>query len=300
MNKVYEIVTDRIVKSLESGVVPWRTPWHTSAPKNLNSKKAYRGVNVFLLGAMRYTTPWWLTYKQATAMGGQVRKGEHGAPVVFWKVYDNKPGEQYTADGKRKPKRFVLRYYTVFNVSQCDGIEAPVENEVRPFTPLEAAERIVTKYIGKGPRVEHGGDRAAYMPGADVIHMPPREAFHSPEAYYSTRFHEMVHSTGHPDRLNRDGIAKFDGFATHNYSFEELVAECGAAFLCGEAGILDTTFDNSAAYINHWVAKLKSEPKWIVQAGGKASAAADYILGRKADGSEEDADVPEGGSEEES
>lgn len=285
-NKVYEIITDRIIQSLEKGVVPWRTPWVMSAPRNLISKKPYRGVNVFLLSSMRYTSSWWLTFNQAKSLGGTVRKGEKSTPVVFYKVYDDKVVNPKTG---QKDKRFVLRYYSVFNATQCDDIVVPPEARGQEFVPLDACERIVDRYIGRGPLVSHGGDRAAYSPTLDVIHLPTRESFQSPESYYATRFHEMVHSTGHPSRLNRDGIVKFDGFATHNYSFEELVAECGSAFLCGEAGILNTTLDNSVSYIQHWVSKLKSEPKWVVQAGGKAAAAADFIMNRKADGSDEDA-----------
>jgi antirestriction protein ArdC len=278
---VYEIITDRIIKSLEGGTVPWRTPWRTSAPKNLISKKPYRGVNVFLLGSARYTSPWWLTYRQAAGKNAQVRKGEHGCPVVFWKVVDRQ-------DDPTK-KSFILRYYSVFNSSQCDGLEVPVEEEATPFSPIERAEAILEGYVGgRGPKVMYGGDRACYSPPLDEISLPVKEAFHTPEEYYSTAFHECVHSTGHKDRLNREGITDPIRFASHSYSFEELVAECGASFLSGEAGILDTTFDNSAAYIGHWVGKLKSNPKWIVQAGGQASKAADFVLNRGKDVEEQE------------
>lgn len=268
---VYEMVTDRIIKSLESGVVPWRVPWVSMGPRNFISKKPYRGVNVFLLGAMRYSSPYWLTYRQAAGKGGQVRKGEKSSPVIFWKIGD---------DRKDPTKKwFILRYYNVFNVTQCDGLTVPESEEVRPFTPIEAADRILALY-DKGPPVEHGGNQAAYLPSRDIITMPPKESFHTPEEYYSTRFHEEAHATGAKGRLEREGVMNFDKFGSHRYSFEELVAECTSSFLCGEAGILDTTFDNSAAYIGMWVSKLKSDPKMIVQAGAQASKAADYILDR--------------------
>ncbi len=269
---VYEVITQRIVDSLEQGVVPWRTPWKSSAPKNLISKKPYRGVNVFLLSAMRHTSPYWLTFRQAKGKGGSIKKGEHGTPVIFWKVYN--PEEE-------KLRRFVLRYYTVFNLSQCEGIDAPPgdSTDTLDFEPIEACERIVAGYP-KPPTIEYGGDHAHYIPARDHIDLPPRETFESVEAFYATQFHELVHSTGASSRLDREGITKLDHFGSHQYTKEELVAECGCAFLCGEAGILDTTFDNSAAYIAGWVKKLQSEPKWIVQAGGEASKAVDYILGR--------------------
>lgn len=269
---VYEVITQRIIDSLEKGVVPWRTPWVSRAPMNLISKKPYRGVNVFLLGASRMTSPYWLTYRQARSKGGNVKKGEHGTPVIFWKVYN--PEEE-------KLRKFILRYYTVFNLSQCEGIDAPPgdSTDKLDFEPLAECERIVEMYPNP-PTYQEGGDQAAYSPSSDTLHMPPRETFLSVEAYYATRFHEMIHSTGHGSRLEREGITKLDHFGSHQYTKEELVAECGSAFLCGEAGILNTTIDNSVAYIGNWVKKLHSEPKWIVQAGGEAAKAADYILGR--------------------
>jgi len=278
---VYEIVTERIIAALEKGVVPWRMPWRTQGgsglPKNLQSGKEYRGVNIFLLGAQGYASPWWVTYKQCTARGGQVRKGEKGTPVIFWKVGDHK-----TKVGKSgKPeKMFILRYYTVFNVAQCDGLDYPKEAvvEAPTFDPIEQCEKIVLAYKTL-PKIEHGGGRACYSPSFDKVMMPEKESFGKREEYYSTLFHELTHSTGHESRLNRDGIMNPIRFASHDYSFEELVAECGAAFLCAHAGILDTTLDNSAAYISHWVSKLKSEPRWIVEASSKAAKAADYIMG---------------------
>jgi antirestriction protein ArdC len=282
-NKVYEIITDRIIQSLQNGVVPWRTPWVTKVPRNLISKKPYRGVNVCLLSTFHYASSWWLTFNQVKSLGGSVKKGEKSTPVVFYKVYDNVNPETGETD-----KRFILRFYNVFNALQCDGITVPQEPMGRKFTPLQECECIVDRYIGRGPTITHDANQAVYGPSLDVIHMPSKDSFESPEAYYATLFHEMVHSTGHPSRLNRDGITKFDGFGSHQYSFEELVAECGSAFLCGEAGILNTTLDNSVAYIAFWIKKLQSEPTWIIRAGSKAAAAVDYILNRKADESDKD------------
>ena len=275
--KVYEIITDRILQSLEKGVVPWRMPWHTSTPRNLISKKPYRGVNVFLLGMQRFTSSYFLTYNQAKAKGGQVRKGEKSTPVIFWKVGDSKKVDPKTG---KVGKFFILRFYNVFNVTQCDDIKVPVEATATEHEPIAECESIVDGWAGKPPIV-HGGNRACYSPSEDLISMPERGSFGKVEEYYSTLFHEMVHSTGHKDRLAREGITNPIKFASHSYSFEELVAECGAAFLCGNAGIIDHTIDNSAAYIANWAAKLKSEPKWIVDAAGKAAKASDLILGVK-------------------
>lgn len=282
---VYEIITQRIIDSLEHNVVPWRKSWKSSPPQNLLSKKPYRGVNVFLLDAMRHTSPYWLTFRQAKAKGGSVKRGEKGTPVVFWKV----SGGQSETSEDDKFRRFILRYYTVFNLSQCEGIEAPAtdSSETLPFQPIEACERIVEMYP-HAPELEEGGDQAAYHPSTDTIRMPPRDSFTSEESYYATRFHEMIHSTGHSSRLDRQGISQLDSFGSHSYSYEELVAECGSAFLCGEAGILDTTIDNSTAYIRGWVSKLRSEPKWIIKASGEAAKAADLILRRNQTEQEEE------------
>lgn len=288
---VYEVVTERIIAALEKGVVPWRMPWRrrgaSNIPKNLHSKKEYRGVNIFLLGAQGYASPWWLSYKQCAAKGGQVRKGEKSTPVIFWKVTDSKT--KVTKSGKPE-KQFILRYYNVFNVAQCDGLDVPEEPKVGDeltFNPIEECERIVLSYKTI-PAIDHGGSRACYSPTFDRVHMPDKETFNSVEEYYSTLFHELIHSTGHEKRLNRDGIMNPIRFGSHDYSFEELVAECGAAFLCAQAGIIDHTLDNSAAYIQSWIKKLKSEPKWLVEASSKAAKAADYIFPPPVEVSEEE------------
>lgn len=266
---VYEVITDRILTMLKDGVVPWRQPWTAaSAPKNLVSKKEYRGVNVLLLGTQKYTSPYWCTYKQCTEKGGQVRKGEKSTPVVFWKITEDK--------NDATKKSFILRYYNVFNVGQCDGLDVPAVESGRVNNPIRECENLVRLYKTM-PRIEHGGGRAYYNPSFDYIGMPTRESFHSPEEYYSTLFHELVHSTGHKDRLDREGITNPIKFGSHDYSFEELVAECGSAFLCGRAGIGNRVIDNQAAYISSWVGKLKSEPRWIVEASSKAAKAVDYI-----------------------
>jgi antirestriction protein ArdC len=273
MPTVYEVITDRILDSLSKGVVPWRKPWRTEAPKNLVSHKDYRGVNILLLHAAPFESPHWMTFKQARDQGGSVKKGERGTPVVFWKV-----GEKRDAKGKAE-KSFLLRYYTVFNLQQCEGVKAPPAAPRPIFNPIKECERIVLGF-GDRPQIENGGGRAAYSPSKDRIVMPPQSAFHSAPEYYSTLFHELIHSTGSEKRLARKGVVDRARFATHDYSFEELVAECGSAFLCAQGGISTTTLDNSAAYIAHWVKALKSDPKMIVNASGQAAKACDLILGR--------------------
>jgi len=284
-SKVYEIITERITALLEQGVVPWRKPWKGGGyPKNIMSMKSYRGINVFMLASMGYTSPYWMTYKQALSVGGHVRKGEKGCPVIYWNILE----KEEMKDGKKVKRKIpFLRYFTVFNLEQIDGLEsvkriASKVKAIEPveFNPIEACEGLV-EAVPNPPEIEHKGGRACYSPLVDKISMPKQEMFESPEEYYSTLFHELGHATGHKDRLNRDGLAK-GGFGSHAYSKEELVAEFTAAFLCGETGIDTATIENSAAYLSNWLKKLNENPKWLVEAAAKAQKAADYLLDRQA------------------
>jgi antirestriction protein ArdC len=276
-SSVYSIVTEQILKQLESGVAPWHRPWTTQAPKNLVSGRAYRGINVFLLASNGYGSPYWLTYKQATERGGHVRKGEHGTKVVFWKI-GTRETEDSDGDAVER-KSIVLRYYTVFNVEQCEGIAAP--DTTRTVNPIEECERIV-RGMPNPPAFEQDA-RAWYRPSTDTVGMPSRNAFNSAEEHYSTLFHELTHSTGHTKRVGRDGIEKLNTFGSESYSKEELIAEMGAAMLCGIAGIERRTIANSAAYLQSWIDVLKSDARMVIQAASQAQKAADYILGVRHD-----------------
>lgn len=290
---VYQLITDRIIERLEAGDVPWQKPWRGGEPpQNLVTRKAYRGINVFLLTAAGFTSPYWLTYRQAESLGGHVKKGAKGYPVVFWKFLDYMgAGTETTAGadqdgggaGTRARGIPFLRYYTVFNLEQCEGIRAPkaaAGADHRPFTPIEACERIVAG-MPNAPRIQHGEPQAYYRPGLDVVNMPARELFKGEEEYYSTLFHELTHSTGHESRLDRPTLTDACAFGSTNYSKEELVAEMGAAFLCGVAGIENRTVDNSAAYLRSWLRRLRDDRKLLVQAAAQAQKAADYITGRQ-------------------
>lgn len=281
---VYAKVTDAIVAALDKGVAPWRKPWSGNGPKNLISKKDYRGINVFLLVSQPYASPWWLTFNQARSLGGCVRRGEKGTTIVFWQI--GKRTEKDANGTETIKKSFLLRYYTVFNVEQCDGIDPKKvpATEVRETTEadrIHAAESIAQDYVEEfgGPNVTvvPGSNRACYAPTLDTVNVPDLRQFHGNEEYYSTLFHELTHSTGHGNRLDR----KFgDRFGDHAYSEEELVAEFGAAFLCGHAGITKReVLENSAAYLKSWASKLKENTKWVVHAASQAQKAADHILG---------------------
>lgn len=273
---VYEIITEKIMKKLEQGEIPWRTPWKAGGwPKNIVSGKKYRGVNVFMLAMQGYASPHWLTYKQAKELGGYVKEGATGTPVVFWKPADaKKPDVEPSDDERRAP---ILRYYTVFNLSQVEGIASPDAELDRQFNPIEACERIVRE-MPDAPMIECNRTKAGYIPSEDKVIMPPPGAFVSDEDYYATLFHELTHSTGHENRLNRRPSTDKRKFGDEAYSKEELVAEMGAAFLCGIAGIETATVDNSAAYIQNWLTALKDDKRMVIFAAAAAQKAADYIL----------------------
>lgn len=281
---VYQVITDRIVHLLEQGTIPWQKPWKSSdqAPQNFVSRKPYRGVNVFLLNCLGYASPYFLTFKQAQQLGGFVKKGEKGCPVVFWKWLEVEDKE--THESKRIP---FLRYFSVFNVTQCENIPAPNEETIlspAPApSPIEAAEEIV-QGMPQRPEIKSGLDRAFYSPRQDYVGMPAVQQFKGGEEYYSTLFHELTHATGHDSRLNRKGVSRSEGtlasFGSDPYAREELVAEMGSAFLCGEAGIVDRVIDNSAAYVASWLERLKNDSKLVVTAAAQAQKAADFILGK--------------------
>ncbi len=276
---VYEIITSRIVEELEKGQVPWRKPWRTLPPANLISKKPYRGINVFLLALQGYGSQYWLTFNQAKQLGGNVRKGEHGTKIVFWK-FDT--FETETADGETEERKSAfLRYYTVFNLEQTEGLKALLA--LPPAFPIESAEAI-TAGMPNPPAFEQDF-QAAYIPSRDVVTMPSRTAFSCQAEYYSTLFHELTHSTGHAKRLGREGIENIQPFGSEDYSKEELVAEMGSAMLCGLANIEQSTLANSAAYLKTWVERLKADSKLVISAASAAQKAADYIRGESPKGS---------------
>jgi len=272
-NKVYDIVTGRILEALDQGTVPWRKPWTAGIPRNATTDRPYHGINTVLLGMTAYSDQRWLTYKQAGQLGGNVRKGERSSMVVFWKQHTIKDEH----DEESTKTISLLRYYNVFNVDQCEGLELePVQtNDVEP---LAAAQAIVDD-MPNPPSIDHdGGNRAYYVPTMDSIHMPAMNTFHGTGEYHATLFHELSHSTGHGSRLGRDTLETPAPFGSDVYSKEELVAEFGAAFLCAQAGI-DNTLDNSAAYIWGWSKALRADKRLVITAASQGQKAAEYIIG---------------------
>lgn len=277
----YKVVTDALLKALDNGTVPWRKPWNanTGAPANMVSKQAYKGSNVFITLCAGYSSRWWLSYKQAKTLGGNVKAGEKGTRIIKFSPI---PEKRNAAGELTKKGGAYFSVAVVFNLEQCEGIADPTPDFIGPIKPneiIEKAEKIAAGYIG-APVVTYGGNRACYAPGLDTISMPEMNSFNTAGEFYSTLFHEYSHSTGHAKRLNRPEITGAVSFGSGDYSREELVAEFGAAFLCADAGITDT-LTNSAAYIAGWKKKLRdpANSRWALEASGKAGRAADYIRG---------------------
>jgi antirestriction protein ArdC len=284
---VYEVITDRIIDRLEQCLetgeqIPWRMPWKagTQWPTNLVSKKPYQGANVMLLAMQRYASPFWLTYRQASELGGQVRKGEQSTPIVFWSFVDKDDPE--TGEVKRQP---ILRYYSVFNVAQVDNLDPAkiptVETRALEETETAAlAAGIVAGYTDR-PEIRYGHSQACFIPTLDRVEMPDRNTFVDDCSFFSVLFHELTHSTARENRLSRRPSTVKRHYGDAAYSAEELCAELGACYLCSEAGLIMATIENSTAYIQSWLKALKNDSRLLLTAAGHAQKAADYILGRR-------------------
>ncbi len=278
---VQQVVTDRIILALEGGIIPWKKGWTAyGMPRNYATGRAYQGINAFLLGFSPVGEyPLYLTFKQALDLGGCVRKGEKGETVIFYS----------TVEGKQKPTGgkgddyYLMRSFTVFNISQIDGIEYALPEKVeRTFTPNEAAEEIAGRYLGLSgaPTLAHGGHRAYYAAESDHIQMPPRLTFRSEQAYYRTLFHELGHSTGAAHRLNRPDLVNSGGKGSASYAREELTAEMTTAFLNAEIGYApETEGDQHASYIQGWLTALKNDKTLVFKAASLAQKASYLIKG---------------------
>ena len=277
---VYEMVTDRIIEQLESGVIPWQKPWTgvRSGAFNRISKKPYSLLNQMLL---KFDGEY-ATFKQWADLGGHIRKGEKSEMVVFWKI---QPIEEEQEDGTKVVKQIpLLRYYNVFHISQVDGVEPlPQEAIDNNIEPIEKAESILYDYwTRENITVKHmAGNRAYYSPTHDMICLPLFEQFTDSNEYYSTAFHESVHSTMKENRCNRDEDRKGKNvaFGSQDYSREELVAELGSTAILNIIGVeTKDSFRNSAAYIPNWLSVLRNDVKFVVSASSKAEKAVKYIL----------------------
>jgi antirestriction protein ArdC len=271
---VPELITKIIIEKLKQGVVSWQKPWKGEMPKNLISKKTYKGINLFLLNMMPFSSSYWLTAKQAKDLGGQIMKSEWKkyTPVLYWNWLDVE-----NDDGEEKTIPF-MRFYQVYNLDQTVAIPKPKEETTQNnFTPIQTCENIIKKMQDK-PTIKHGVAKAYYDSNSDLINLPNKELFVSNEAFYGVLFHELTHSTGHPSRLNRKTLTEATYFGSTNYSKEELIAEMGASFLCGNTGIENKTIDNSAAYIGGWLKRLKDDSRLVIISAANAQKAVNWIL----------------------
>jgi antirestriction protein ArdC len=286
---VYQIVTDRIISALEGGIIPWRKPWNAvyGLPRNYATGRVYSGINLFLLH-FSGSLPFFMTFKQALALGGTVRKGAKGHQVVYYNI--SKRENKETGEEEKMP---FLKYYTVFSVEDIEGIEFNLpEVPKQEFTPSEVAEGIVEAWDGK-PAIQHLHQRAYYSPSLDFVNMPKPETFTTSEGYYQTLFHELTHSTGHKSRLDRADLTAGEGKQSTSYAREELTAEMGASFLSAAAGIAtEQTEENAVAYIQSWLERLKNDKQLVVKAASKAQAAARMILGTTEESEGDTAEQP--------
>jgi antirestriction protein ArdC len=281
---VYTLVTDRILADLKQGVRPWLKPWSAGNTEGRivrplrASGEPYKGINVLMLWgealAGGYASTTWMTYRQASALGAQVRKGEKGALVI----YADRIRKVETSDAGEEVERDIpfLKGYTVFNCEQIDRLPQsfyPAPSPALPvFERIEAAERFVK---ATGADLRHGGNMAFYAVSADRVQLPPFESFKDAESYYATLLHELTHWTRHPSRLAREFGRQRWGDA--GYAAEELVAELGAAFLCAELGVTPEPRDDHASYIATWLEVLANDKRAIFTAAAHAQRAADFL-----------------------
>lgn len=281
---LYAAVTQQIITALEAGCAPWVCPWDRSGsssamPANLSTGRPYRGINVLLLNmqvmAHGYTVNRWITFQQARALGGHLRRGESGTPIVFFKLLEADGEARAANDADASASRVIplLRSFTVFNAAQVDGLPEALLALPEPapgWSPVATADDLL---VQSGAVIRHGGERAFYRPADDVIQLPLPQAFKAPVDYYATALHELTHWTGHPSRCNRvlSGRQHIEA-----YAFEELVAEIGAAFLCSHIGIQGAL--QHASYIASWLEALRNDKRLVFTAASIAQKAVDYLM----------------------
>jgi len=282
---VYQIINDRLIEQLEKGTAPWQQPWTVGGlPKNIISKNFYRGINMMLLFNDEFEHNLFISFKQLKDIGGKVKKGEKAFMIVYWKPWERKnKGTDQNEETIDTKKKYILRYHYVFNIAQCENIPDKYLPLVRETKELPSCESIVNA-MPLCPPIHHKEQSAFYDFKHDFVNMPKKNSFKNDESYYATLFHELVHSTGHESRLNRDTVTQMTEIGGDTYSLEELVAEIGTCYLQSVAGIA-SDFQQSTAYIKGWLAKLKGDKRFIFRAAKESQKAVDYILNRK--------DIPE-------
>jgi antirestriction protein ArdC len=294
---VYQIITDIILDKLDQGVIPWKQRWNAQGPAaNYLTKKPYRGINALLLNCFNFAQPYFLTFRQAQQLGGRIKKGSKSLPVIYWQwnFYRKLTGRKLTEEeAKALPnteveRKAFLRYYSVFNIQDTEGIafDLPSENTLilndedklmQGLQPLNTMPHPVA--------VKTESNTPFYHPKRDYINMPPMTAFHSTEAYFQVLYHELTHASGHQKRLNRTSVTEPQRFGSWIYSQEELISEMGASFLSNLMGLqTEEELTDSAAYIQGWLKVLHDDKRFVVEAAQHAQKAVDYILGNNEGG----------------
>lgn len=295
-NKVARIVTDEIIKLMEQGVCPWNRPWFANdIPKNLKTKTEYKGFNKLMLLSMKmanqYESNYWLTFKQSKTLGGTIKKGSKATPIIYFnKTYLIQFSDESKSWKSEKEKKqilkkdpyatiekesLLLRYYNVFNLDQIENIESPKENK-QTIENIEKLDNIEKNWTDK-PKINFGGNKACYIPSKDEICLPPKENFKGTAEFYTTKWHELGHSTGARKRLARKEVLNANIFGNEDYSKEELTAEIFASSMLALAGI-NKTINNNAAYIQNWLEQLRNDENMLIHAAARAQKAVDYVL----------------------
>lgn len=280
MNKVYEIVTQKIIDKLNQGIIPWEKPW--IGLRNYVTKREYHGINLLLLNMEEHQSSEFLTFKQIKDLKESMKKGSRADMVIFFRRYEvearDKDGNLELDEKTGEPKkelRFALRYYNVFNLDQTT---IPLPDYGKGKKSKECDDIFLN--MPNPPAIQESGNRVAYNFESDILKIPSKREFKDLGKYYSSKFHELIHSTGHESRLDRKDF-KLNFFGGEKYSKEELIAEIGASFLCARCGIENKTIDNSAAYIQGWLKRLNNDKTLIISAAAQAQKAVDYILNNK-------------------
>jgi antirestriction protein ArdC len=276
-------ITNLIIAKIEAGVLPWTRSWSGGGgsggrPLRFNGQ-AYSGVNCLYLWAVGadadYLSPYWMTFKQAAALGGQVRRGENGSLSIFFNAVNKAETDVSTGEESSRLIRF-MRHYIVFNADQIDGLPPHYAPSAEPeIVAPSARQAAIDTYFSAIPsEVRYGGDKAFFSPSHDFIQMPHKGAFTSQDAFASTLAHETVHWSGHTDRLARTFGKRFGDDA---YAFEEIVASIGQAFICADLDLPSTLHDSHASYVDHWLKVLKGDKTAIIHAASKAEQAVKYL-----------------------
>ncbi|WP_298674080.1 zincin-like metallopeptidase domain-containing protein [uncultured Sphingomonas sp.] len=277
-------ITDLIIRKLEEGVPPWTRPWRVAGAGGRPLRHCgtpYTGINTVYLWAIAdangYRSRFWMTYRQAEALGGHVRRGEHGSLSVYYSNFKKTEADPVTGAESERSIRF-LRHYLVFNADQIDGLPAYFYPDAEALAPIDPSARqcAIDQFFDRVPaEVRHGGDRAFFHPTFDYIQMPHRRSFTTMDHYASVRAHETVHWSGGSSRLARTFGKRFGDRA---YSFEELVAEIGSGLICANLGLPNELHDNHASYVAHWLGILRADKTAIIHASSKAEQAFNYLL----------------------